>query len=193
MGNLDDQRHWSSDNEGEDQEVVTEVGAVDDRAGKQVSGNSYSGIINNVRRGGEVGTSSAKEPDPPYPPDTPSESDCYDEDAGYGSGADSTVLKSKRAVTWFPPLPGGSSQKRNNLSRFGPGFQGEPSIVTNFTKRRKIQVIESEILDSASMPLVCFIDTTLQPGSCVAHPGSRRRWGPASGGKGQEAGGRAAA
>ena len=124
---------------------------MDDGAGKQVSGGSYSGIINNVRSGGEVGTSSAKEPDPPYPPDTPSESDCDKEDAGYGSGADSTVLKSERAVTWFPPLTGGSSQKRNNQSRFGPGFQGEPSIVTNFTKRRKVQVIESEILDSASL------------------------------------------
>ena len=54
-------------------------------------------------------------------------------------------------MTWFPPLTGGSSQKRNNQSRFGPGSQGEPSIVTNFTKRRKVQVIESEILDSASL------------------------------------------
>ena len=51
-----------------------------------------------------VGTGSAKVPDPPYPPDTPSESDCGKEDAGYGSGADSTVRKSERAVTWFPPL-----------------------------------------------------------------------------------------
>jgi hypothetical protein len=140
------QRHRSSDDEGEDihSEVATEVGAVDAESGKQVSG----GTINNVRSGGEVGTGSAKGPDPPYPPDTPSESDCGKEDAGYGSGADSTVLKSERAVTWFPPLTGGSLQKRNNQSRFGPGFQGEPS---NFIKRRKVQAMEYEILDSASV------------------------------------------
>ena len=31
-GNLDDRRYWSSDDEGEDQEVVTEVGAVDNKS-----------------------------------------------------------------------------------------------------------------------------------------------------------------
>ena len=51
IGNLDDQRHRSNDNEGEDQEVLDEVGAVDNGAGN----------------GGEVSTSGAKGPDPPYP------------------------------------------------------------------------------------------------------------------------------
>ena len=151
IGNLDDQRRWSHDDEGEDQEVLDEVGAVDNGASKHVSGGSYSGIIDNVRSDGEVSTSGAKGPDPPYPPDTPSESDCDKEDAGYGSGAEGTILKSERAVTWFPPLTGESSLKRNNQSRFGSGFQEEPPFVANFTKIRKLQVIESEILDSPSL------------------------------------------
>ena len=151
IGNLDDQRRWSHDNEGEDQEVLDEVGAVDNGASKHVSGGGYSGIIDNVRSDGEVSTSGAKGPDPPYPPDTPSESDCDKEDAGYGSGAEGTILKSERAVTWFPPLTGERSLKRNNQSHFGSGLQEEPPFVTNFTKIRKLQVIESEIVDSPSL------------------------------------------
>ena len=220
-GNLDDRRYWSSDDEGEDQEVVTEVGAVDNEsetlggllgglnegslkhslnldghmelyseegveeaadtevglavtevgavdvgAGKQVSGGSHSGLVNIVRSGGEVGT---KEPDPPYPPDIPSESDSDKEDAGYGSGADSTVHKSERAVVWFPPSTGGSSQKRNNQSRFSPGFQGETLNVTNLTKRRKVQVILTELLDGASL-----LPESCPPAVSVSHADTAR-------------------
>ena len=57
-------------------------------------------------------------------------------------------LASRRitSTSWFPNYSWVSAS-----SHFGPGFQGEPSIVTNFTKRRKVQVIESEMLDSASL------------------------------------------
>ena len=170
IGNLDDQRHWSSEDEDEDihSEVATEVGAVDAESGKQVSG----GIFNNVRSDGELGTGSAKGPDPPYPPDTPSDSDYDKEDAGYGSGADGTVLKLERAVTWFPPLTGGRPQKRNSQSRFGPGFQGDPSTVTNFTKRRKVQAIESVILDSASLLRFASLTQPFSQAHVLLSPGA---------------------
>ena len=171
IGNLDDQRRWSHGDEGEDQKVLNKVGAGDNGAGN----------------GGEVSTSGAKGPDPPYPPDTPPGSDCDREDAGYGSGADCTVLKSEREVTWFPPMTGERSLKRKNQSRFGSGFQGEPPFVTDFTKRRKVQAFESETLDSASLiqfallAQPCSQDHVPEP-KVGDRPGQWCQWGHHGGG-----------
>ena len=84
------------------------------------------------------------------------EADSDKEDAGYGSGADSAVRQTERAVVWFPPLAGGSAQKRGNQSIFDPGLQGDTFIDTSLSKRRRAQVIISEILEDAGLlPELC--------------------------------------